>query len=120
VTNDPHDNYRADRDFFLVLLKSRVIAASMKVLGMDNKASQPANYALPADLMDMPKLQRLECLHKAAAMVVDLFVIDEQWLNGLVTQVCFYMCCELINPLLRVDCLESYLLFQMWASQPHK
>ena len=63
VTNDPHDNYRADRDFFLVLLKSRVIAASMKVLGMDNKASQPANYALPADLMDMPKLQRLECLH---------------------------------------------------------
>ena len=37
VTRDPHDNYRADRDFFLILLKSRVIAAAMKVFGLESK-----------------------------------------------------------------------------------
>ena len=89
VTNDPHVNYRADRDFFTIVVKSRVIAASMKVLGMKDKTCQPANYALPADLVDMPKLQKLECLHKAAAMVVDLFVVDELWVNRLIAQVCF-------------------------------
>jgi hypothetical protein len=61
----------------------------MKLLGMKDKTSQPANYALPADLLVMTKLQKLECLHKAAAMVVDLFVVDELWVNTLITQVCF-------------------------------
>ena len=38
--------------------------------------------------MDMPKLQKLECLHKAASQIVDLFVIDEHLVNGLIGQVC--------------------------------
>lgn len=88
VTKDPHDNYRADRDFFLLLLKLRVIAAAMKVLGLKSKESQPTNNSLPSDLVDMPKLQKLECLHKAASQIVDLFVMDEHLANGLIGQVC--------------------------------
>lgn len=86
-------------DIFHASHRRRVIAASIKLLGMNDKTSQPI---LPVDLVDMPKLQKLICFHKAGAlMVVNLFVVDEQRVNRLITQVCF-------------ECFIKYLIFDLY------
>ena len=79
ITQDPHSNYRADRDFFLLILKSRVIAAAMKVLGLEGRESQPTIFHIPDDISSYSKLQTLEILHKAA--------VSESDINGMIDQV---------------------------------
>ncbi len=41
MKEDPKDAYRADRDFFVLVIQSRVIAVAMKVLGIKDKDSSP-------------------------------------------------------------------------------
>ena len=65
---------------------------------MNDKTSQPI---LPVDLVDKPKLQKLICFYKAGALVVNLFVVDEQRVNRLITQVCF-------------ECFIKYLIFDLY------
>ena len=73
VKADPKSACRADRDFLLVL-KSRIIATVMTVLGFENKSGQPKNFPLPEDLDDQSKLSKQQYLHKAAGKVVDKLV----------------------------------------------
>ncbi|KAK3724040.1 hypothetical protein QZH41_020320, partial [Actinostola sp. cb2023] len=87
VTQDPHANYRSDRDFFLLILQSRVIVAAMNVLGLDKKDSKPTRFVIPDDISTYPKLQKLEILHKAASMVVDKFIFREDNLSRMVDDV---------------------------------
>ena len=47
VKADPKDAYRAERDFFLLVIKSRVIVAATKILGMKDKSCEPAKCPLP-------------------------------------------------------------------------
>lgn len=84
VTADPAKAYRADRDFFLVVVQSRVIAAAMEILGMESKSSQPSKCPVPPDLGNMSKHTKLRYLHKVAAMVVDSFVFDQCSLNNII------------------------------------
>jgi len=86
VKGDPSSAYRADRDFFMLVVKSRVIAAARAVLGFNDRASQPMNFALP-DLENTTKLQKLEYLHEAAALIVDSCVFDYDALNKAVDDV---------------------------------
>ena len=69
-------NYRADRDFFLLVLKSRVIVAAMELFGLANKTSVPSTFTIPDDISTYTKLQKLEILHKAASLIVDKFVFS--------------------------------------------
>ena len=74
VRADPKSAYRADRDFLLLVLKSRIIASAMTVLGFENKLGQPNNFPLPKDLHDQSKLSKQQYLHKAAGQIVDKLV----------------------------------------------
>lgn len=76
VKGDPSSAYRADRDFFVLAVKSRVIAAAMTALGFPNKSGQPVNCPLPENLTTQSKLCKLQYLHKASALIVDKFVLD--------------------------------------------
>ena len=87
VTNDPHSNYRADRDFFLLILKSRVIAAAMTVLGLKHKESQPTTFQIPEDISSISKLQALDILHKAASLVVNTFLFSKGDVDSMINQV---------------------------------
>ena len=87
VTADPAKAYRADRDFFLVVVQSRVIAAAMEILGMESKSSQPSKCPVPPDLGNMSKHTKLRYLNKVAAMVVDSFVFDQCSLNNIVDKI---------------------------------
>lgn len=77
VTQDPHKNYRSDRDFLLLVLKSRVVAAAMHLLGLETKSSKPSKFTIPEDISTFDKLRKLEVLHKAAGMIVDKFVFTD-------------------------------------------
>ena len=74
VRADPKSAYRADRDFLPLVLRSRIIAAAMTVLGFENKLGQPNNFPLPKDLHDQSKLSKQQYLHKAAGQIVDKLV----------------------------------------------
>ena len=87
VTADPAKAYRADRDFFLVVVQSRVIAAAMEILGMESKSSQPSKCPVPPDLGNLRKHTKLWYLRKVAAMVVDSFVFDQCSLNNIVDKI---------------------------------
>lgn len=87
VTADPSKAYRADRDFFLVVIQSRVIAAAMEILGLQSKSSQPSKCPIPPDLANMSSLAKLQYLHQVAAMIVDSFVFDQSSVNHLVDKI---------------------------------
>jgi hypothetical protein len=78
VTQDTHSTYRANRDFFLLVLKSIIIAAAMNVLGLQCKISQPTTFQIPKDMLNYSKLEKQKILHEAAGMVVDAFVFDKE------------------------------------------
>ena len=78
VTQDTHSSYRENRDFFLLVLKSRIIAAPMNVLRLQCKSSQPTTFQIPKDLLNYSKLEKQKILHEAAGMVVDAFVFDKE------------------------------------------
>ena len=56
VTADPSKAYHADRDFFALVVKSRIIAATMKALGIESKEGQPTKLTIPA----LENLRRLD------------------------------------------------------------
>ena len=82
VREDPHSAYRSDRDFLILEVKARILAAAFHVLGLKSKDEKPLHYPFPEDLPNWNKLQRLQFLHKAAGMIVDEIVIDEAMMNG--------------------------------------
>ena len=75
VKADPHDAYRPNRDFLLIVLKSRVVVTAMQYL-VHCKTSQPTKCPLPEDLDQLPNTTKLNYLHKAASLVVDNFVFE--------------------------------------------
>ena len=86
VTADPSKAYHADRDFFALVVKSRIIAATMKALGIESKEGQPTKLTIPA-LENLRRLDKIRFLHQAASMVVDEFVFDTATNNSLVKKI---------------------------------
>lgn len=87
VKADPHTAYRADRDFLLIELKSRVIAAAKSVIGFEHEESHPLKFPLPADIAKQPRIRRLQYLHKAAQLIVDKFVFNDDSVNRLLNDI---------------------------------
>ena len=82
VRDDPHTAYRADRDFMVLEVTARVIAAAFLVLGLESKQDKPKHFTIPENLASQNKFYQLQFLHKAAAKIVDEVVIDETMMNG--------------------------------------
>ena len=82
VREDPHTAYRADRDFMVLLVTSRIIAAAFHVLALDSRQGKPKNLLIPEDLSNQSKFHKLQFLHKAAGIIVDELVVDERMMNG--------------------------------------
>ena len=82
VRDDPHTAYRADRDFMVLEVTARVIAAAFLVLGLESKQDKPKHFTIPDNLASQSKFHQLQFLHKAAAKIVGEVVIDETMMNG--------------------------------------
>lgn len=81
VREDPHTAYRPDRDFLILEVTARVVAAAFEVLGMSSKTDQPKNLPIPADLETWDKFKQLQFLHKAAEMIVDQLVVNKAMMD---------------------------------------
>ena len=77
VKADPKTAYRADRDLFVLVVQSRVIAAAIELLGFEDKSSHPTKYPLPEGIEAQSKESKRHYLHKAAAIIVDTLVIED-------------------------------------------
>ena len=87
VKAEPQSAYRADRDFLVLVIQARVIAAAMTELGFTDKSSQPVKYPLHEDLQRQRKVAKLQYLHKVSSLIVDKFVFDDNSVNGLLKQI---------------------------------
>lgn len=76
VKSDVHKAYRPNRDFLLIEVKSRIIAAAKKVFGLKSSSDCPPNL-IPSAVKDQDKLQKLSFLNKMAAQVVDELVLQK-------------------------------------------
>ena len=85
VTGDPHAAYRPNRDFLITVLKSRVIAAAMKVLGIDSKSASPSKYPLPPNTASQSK--KLDYLMEVSTAIVDKFIFESGHVDQLVNDV---------------------------------
>ena len=86
VREDPHTAYRADRDFLVLEVTARVVAAAFHVLGMESKLDKPKHFTIPDNLASQSRFKQLQFLHKAAAKIVDEVVVDETVMNGSLEQ----------------------------------
>ena len=78
VREDPHTAYRPNRDFLLILeVTARVVAAAYDVLAISSESTQPKNLPIPDDLTNWHSLEKLQFLHKVAALLVDQLVAKE-------------------------------------------
>ena len=77
VREDPHTAYRPDRDFLVLEVTARVIAAAFEVFGIARKNEKPNNLPLPENLATLRRLKKLQFLHKAAGMIVDKLVVNK-------------------------------------------
>ena len=87
VKAKPQSAYRADRDFLVLVIQARVIAAAMTELGSTDKSSQPVKCPLPEDLQRQRKVAKLQYLHKVSSLIVDKFLFDDNSVNGLLEQI---------------------------------
>jgi len=85
VREDPHAAYRPDRDFLILEVTARVVAAAFEVLGMGNKTEQPKNLPISAEVATWDNLKKLQFLHKAAAVIVDKLVVNKEMMDETIT-----------------------------------
>ena len=81
VREDPHTAYQPDRDFLILEVTARVVAAAFEVYEISSKTEQPKNLPIPEDIAKWNKLEQLQFLHKGAAMVVDKLVVDKEMMD---------------------------------------
>lgn len=74
VTSDAKNSYRANRDFLMTIIKSRVVVGAMKVIGFKSKDGNPENFPLPNNPDAMTKAEKLNYLLELSAKIVDELV----------------------------------------------
>ncbi|XP_074619605.1 uncharacterized protein LOC141878531 [Acropora palmata] len=87
VKAEPQSAYHADRDFLVLVIQARVIAAAMTELSFTDKSSQPVKCPLHEDLQRQRKVAKLQYLHKVSSLIVDKVVFDDNSVNGLLEQI---------------------------------
>ena len=84
VVNDPKNAYAANRDFLILEVKARVIAAAMEVLGFESNSGTPTKFPIPEGLKDQTTSEKRKYLHKVASKIVEKIVFSEEDTNNLI------------------------------------
>lgn len=66
VREDPHSAYWPDRDFLILEVKARILAAAFHVLGLKSRDEKPLHYPFPEDLPRGPS--QMEQIAKAPVL----------------------------------------------------
>lgn len=78
VLSDPKNAYAANRDFLVLELKARVIAAAMNVLGFESLTAAPSKFPIPEGLQNKPRSEQIKYLNDAAGKIVDELVFTHE------------------------------------------
>ena len=76
IKADTHHSYAANKQMFLLSVRSRIVVAAMQILGLETingnatKAKFPLNTA-----KDIPNKKRY--IYKIASLIVDMYVIEK-------------------------------------------
>lgn len=82
VKVDPHTAYQADRDFLILEVTARIIAAAYQVLGLESETDKPNNFPIPEDMSNQSNMKKQQYLHAAAAKIVDELVVNNDMINS--------------------------------------
>jgi len=86
VKADAHHAYAPNKQMFLLAVKARIVASSMKILGMVEIYGVPTLHHYPRDDSRHDKMAKSIYLRKIASQIVDLFIVDEKSYNGIIDQ----------------------------------
>ena len=81
VREDLHTAYQPNRDFLTLEVTARVVAAAYEVLGISGESMQLKHLPIPDNVANWHSLEKLQFLHKAAALVVDQLVVDKEMMD---------------------------------------
>ena len=71
---------------FLLAVKARIVAAALKILGMEDVDGLPTAYTFPKDTSKYDKTVKQIYLRNLARRIVDQFVADEKSYNYIIDQ----------------------------------
>ena len=86
VGTDVSQRFDACKQFFLLEVRARIVAAFMEVLGLKSISDIPTDECLPSSITNGSENVQKEFLHGLAAKVVDKYVLCEQHVKGMLEQ----------------------------------
>lgn len=87
VKVDVHKAYRANRDFMILEVTARVLAATMSLFKISSLESQPQSLELPSELSSQSRFHKQALLHKISAKVVDEFILQKADSDSLIDNI---------------------------------
>lgn len=87
VIYDLYFNYCVDRDFFLLILKLRVVVVVMNVFGLEYKNSISICFIIFEDIFLFFKLKRFDIFYEVVGIVVDKFVFKGDGFSSMINDI---------------------------------
>lgn len=87
VSKDTKHAYSQNKQMFVLALKARIIAAGMKVLGMEELSGNPTKLRYPAKSSKQDHDAKLKYLRKIASAIVDEYVVDSNTIDKIISPV---------------------------------
>ena len=115
VREDPHTAYQPNRDFLILEVTARVVAAAYEVLGISSESTQPKNLPIPDDLTNWHSLEKLQFLHKVAARVVDQLVVDKEMMDKTIENMISAQERQTLIDQIEVNCRWAFPLQVPWV-----
>ena len=84
VVTDVKKKFRACHDFFLLGVKSRVVAARLNVLGLSSLDGEPTDEVLPSLLRNSSPKTKRTFMKDLSLKVVDKFILNKENMNRIV------------------------------------
>ena len=87
VKADAHHAYAPNKQMFMLAFRARIVAAAMKLLGINHLDAWPTAYKYPKDESRADKSVKQVYLQKLASHIIDKFIVDEKSYNIIVNNV---------------------------------
>ena len=84
VVEDVKKKFSACQEFFLMEVETRVVAATLKVLGLDSIDGEPDEVSMPLSLMDSSTVAKKTFLNSLSLDVVDKYVLHQEQMDRII------------------------------------
>ena len=86
VKTDTHHSYAANKQMFLLSVRSRIVVAAMQILGLETLDGNATTDRFPPNTTrDIPNKKRY--ISKIASQIVDMFVVDKDCHTAIINSI---------------------------------